>query len=67
MRVVNKTYFRLWNNHGGRLNMHIITDHVLCVFLISLNGLISSVLSPNLICNQIHTVITNQDSGIRNM
>jgi hypothetical protein len=29
--------------------MHIITGHVLCEFLISLNGLIPSVLSPNLI------------------
>jgi hypothetical protein len=29
--------------------MHIITGHILCGFLISLNGLIPSVLSPNLI------------------
>jgi hypothetical protein len=47
--IVNKRYFHLWHNHGGRLNMHIITGHVLCRFLISLNGLIPSVLSPNLI------------------
>jgi hypothetical protein len=49
MRVVNKRYFHLWHNHGGRLNMHIITVHILCEFLISLNGFIPSVLSPNLI------------------
>jgi hypothetical protein len=49
MRAVKKRYFRLWHNHGGRLNMHIITGHVLCGFLISPNGLIPSVLSPNLI------------------
>jgi hypothetical protein len=48
-RGVNKRYFRLWHNHDGRLNMHIITGHILCGFLISLNGLIPSVLSPNLI------------------
>jgi hypothetical protein len=29
MSVVNKRYFLLWHNHGGRLNMHIITGHVL--------------------------------------
>jgi hypothetical protein len=39
----------LWHNHGERLNMHIITDHILCELLISLNGFIPSVLSPNLI------------------
>jgi hypothetical protein len=49
MRVVNKRYFRLWHNHGRRLNMHIITSHVLCGFHISSNGLIPSVLSPSLI------------------
>jgi hypothetical protein len=49
MRVGKKRYFRLWHNHGGRLNMHIITGHVLCGFLISPNGLIPSLLSPNLI------------------
>jgi hypothetical protein len=49
MGIVNKRYFRLWHNHGGRLNMHIITDYVLCGFHISLNGLIPSVLSSNLI------------------
>jgi hypothetical protein len=47
MRVVNKRYFRLCHNHGGRLNIHIITGHVLCGFLISPNGLIPSELSPN--------------------
>jgi hypothetical protein len=49
MRVVNKRYFCLCHNHGGRLNMHIIIDHVRCGYLISPNGLIPSVLSPNLI------------------
>jgi hypothetical protein len=49
MRVVNKRYFHLWHNHGGRLNIHIITGHVLCGFLISPNGFIPSVLSLNLI------------------
>jgi hypothetical protein len=49
MRVVNKRYFYFWHNHGERLNMHIITSHALYGFLISLNGLIPSVLSPNLI------------------
>jgi hypothetical protein len=29
--------------------MHIITSHILCGFLISLNGFIPSVLSPKLI------------------
>jgi hypothetical protein len=48
-RFVNKRYFHLWDNQGGRLNMHIITGHVLCGFLISLNGFIPSVLNPNLI------------------
>jgi hypothetical protein len=48
-RVVNKRYFHLWHNHGGRLNMHIIIGHVLCGFLISLNGFIPSMLSPNMI------------------
>jgi hypothetical protein len=48
-RVVNKRYFSLWHNHGGRLNMHIITGHILCGFLISLNEFIPSVLSPNLL------------------
>jgi hypothetical protein len=46
-RVVNKRYFCLWHNHGGRLNMHIITGHILCGFFISSNGFIPSVLSPN--------------------
>jgi hypothetical protein len=49
MSGVKKRYFHLWHNHGGKLNMQIITSHVLCGFLISLNGLISSMLSPNLI------------------
>jgi hypothetical protein len=49
MRVVNKRYFSLWDNHGGRLNMHIIIGHVLCGFISSPNGLIPSVLSPNVI------------------
>jgi hypothetical protein len=49
MRVVNKKYFRLWHNHDRRLNIHIIIGHVLCEFLISPNGLIPSVLSPNLV------------------
>jgi hypothetical protein len=49
MRVVNRRYFRLWHNHGGRLYMHIITGQVLCGFLISLKGFIPSVLRPNLI------------------
>jgi hypothetical protein len=49
MSVVNKRYFRLWHNHGGRLNMHIITGHVLCGFLISPKGFISSRIRPNLI------------------
>jgi hypothetical protein len=49
MSVVNKRYFRLWHNQGGRLNMHIITGHVLCGFLISLKWFIPSVLRPNLI------------------
>jgi hypothetical protein len=49
MRVVNRRYFRLWHNHGGRLYMHIITGHILCGFLISLKGFIPSVLRPNLI------------------
>jgi hypothetical protein len=49
MRVVNRRYFRLWHNHGGRLYMHIITGQVLCGFLISLKGFVPSVLRPNLI------------------
>jgi hypothetical protein len=49
MRVVNRRYFRLWHNHGGRLYMHIITSQVLCGFLISPKGFIPSVLRPNLI------------------
>jgi hypothetical protein len=49
MRVVKKRYFHLWHNLGGRLNMHIIVGHVLCEFLIFLNGLIPVMLSPNLI------------------
>jgi hypothetical protein len=49
MGVVNKRYFHLWHNHDARLDIHIITDDVLCRFLISLNGLIPFVLSPNLI------------------
>jgi hypothetical protein len=49
MRVVNKRYFHFWHNHRGRLNMDIITGHVPCEFLISLNGYIPFVLSPNLI------------------
>jgi hypothetical protein len=39
----------LCHNHGGRLNMHIIIGHILCGFIISPNGLIPSMLSPNLI------------------
>jgi hypothetical protein len=49
MRVVNRRYFCLWHNHGGRLYMHIITGQVLCGFLISPKEFISSVLRPNLI------------------
>jgi hypothetical protein len=49
MRVVNRRYFHLWHNHGGRLYMHIITSQVLCGFLIFLKGFIPSVLRPNLI------------------
>jgi hypothetical protein len=49
MRLVNRRYFHLWHNHGGRLYMHIITGQVLCGFLISLKGFIRSVLRPNLI------------------
>jgi hypothetical protein len=49
MRVVNRRYFRLWHNHGGRLYMHIITGQVLCGFLISPKEFIPSVLRPNLI------------------
>jgi hypothetical protein len=49
MRVVNRTYFCLWRNHGGRLYMHILTGQVLYGFLISPKGFIPSVLRPNLI------------------
>jgi hypothetical protein len=49
MRVVDRRYFRLWHNHGGRLYMHIITSQVLCGFLISLKRFIPMVLRPNLI------------------
>jgi hypothetical protein len=49
MRVVNRRYFCLWHNHGGRLYMHIITGQVLCGFLISPKGFIPSMLRPNLI------------------
>jgi hypothetical protein len=49
MRVVNRRYFCLWHNHGGRLYMHKITSQVLCGFLISLNEFIPLVLRPNLI------------------
>jgi hypothetical protein len=49
MRVVNRRYFHLWHNHEGRLYMHIIIGQVLCGFLISLNGIIPSMLRPNLI------------------
>jgi hypothetical protein len=49
MRVVNRRYFRLWHNYGGRLYIHIITGQVLCGFLISPKGFIPSVLRPNLI------------------
>jgi hypothetical protein len=49
MRVINRRYFRLWHNHGGRLYMHIITGQVLCGFLFSPKGFIPSVLRPNLI------------------
>jgi hypothetical protein len=49
MRVINRRYFRLWHNRGGRLYMHIITGQVLYGFLISPKGFIPSVLRPNLI------------------
>jgi hypothetical protein len=49
MSVVNKRYFHLWYNYGGRLNMHIITSNVLCGFLISPKRFIPAVLRPNLI------------------
>jgi hypothetical protein len=49
MTVVNRRYFPLWHNHGGRLYMYIIAGQVLCGFLISLKGFIPSVLRPNLI------------------
>jgi hypothetical protein len=49
IRVVNRRYFRLWHNHGGRLYMHIITGQVLCGFLIPPKGFVPSVLRPNLI------------------
>jgi hypothetical protein len=49
MRVVNRIYFCLWHNHGGRLYMHIITSQVLYGFLISPKGFIPSVLRQNLI------------------
>jgi hypothetical protein len=49
MRVVNRRYFRLWHNYGGRLYMHIINDQVLYEFLISPKGFIPLVLRPNLI------------------
>jgi hypothetical protein len=48
IRVVNRRYFFLWHNHGGRLYMLIITGQILCEFLISLKGFIPSVLRPNL-------------------
>jgi hypothetical protein len=31
MRVINRRYFRLWHNHGGRLYMLIITGQVMWV------------------------------------
>jgi hypothetical protein len=49
IRVVNRRYFHLWHNHGGRLYMHIITGQVLCVFFISLKRFIPLVLRSNLI------------------
>jgi hypothetical protein len=49
MRVLNRRYFRLWHNLGGRLYMHIITGQVLCAFLISPKGFIPLVLRSNLI------------------
>jgi hypothetical protein len=49
MRVVNRRYFHLWHNHGGRLYMHIITGQVLFGFLIPPKGFIPSLLKPNLI------------------
>jgi hypothetical protein len=49
MKVVNRRYFRLWHNHGGRLYMHIITGQVLCEFLIYPKGFIPLVLRPNLL------------------
>jgi hypothetical protein len=39
----------LWYNHVGTWNIHIITDNVLCGFLISPDGFIPSMLSPGLI------------------
>jgi hypothetical protein len=48
MSVVNRRYFRLWHNHGGRWYMHIITSQVLYGFLISQKGFIPAVLIPNL-------------------
>jgi hypothetical protein len=50
MRVINRRYFRLWHNHGGRLYcMHIITGQVVCEFLISPKGFIPLVPRQNLI------------------
>jgi hypothetical protein len=49
MRVINRRYFCLWHNYGGRLYMHMIPGQVLCGFLISPKGFIPLVLRPNLI------------------
>jgi hypothetical protein len=48
LRVVNRRYFRLWHNHGGRLYIHTITSQVLYEFLISPKGFIPFLLRPNL-------------------
>jgi hypothetical protein len=50
MRVVNRRYFQLWHNHGGRLYMHIITGQVLCGF-------------PHL-SERIHSICANTKSNI---
>jgi hypothetical protein len=48
-RVVNRRYFRLWHNHGGRLYMHTIMGQVLCGFPISPKGFIPLALRPDII------------------
>jgi hypothetical protein len=49
IRMVSKSYFRFYINHGGRLKMGWITGHVSCLLLLSANRFISSVLSADLI------------------